>query len=138
MTKKKQDSMWYRKTNGSINLTSSEADIMRIVWDEGEPVTVRDVYERMRMKKSIAYTTVMSVMDKLAKKGFLIQDKSAAAYVYTASMSDAEVAGNILDSVIDKVLAGAAEPLVARLLGTKKKLSQQQVKKLEERLKKKG
>lgn len=133
---RERKSYWYRDSASSTNLTSAEAEIMRVVWDVAEPVTVRDVYELLRERKRIAYTTVMSIMNKLAKKGFLVQDKSATAYVYSAAMTDVEIAGNILDSVVDKVLAGASEPMIAKLLGSRKKLSAQKIKKLEELLKK--
>lgn len=134
---KDKGSYWYRDSASTTNLTSAEAEIMRVVWDMGKPVTVRDVYETLREQKRIAYTTVMSIMNKLARKGFLTQDKSATAYVYSAVMSDEEVAGSIMESIVDKVLAGASEPMIARLLGSRKKISPQQQKKIEEILKKK-
>ena len=76
-------------------------------------------------------------MNKLAKKGFLNQDKSATAYIYSAAMTDTEVAGDMLNSIMDKVLDGAAEPMISHLLGSKKKLSAEQLKKIEALLKKK-
>lgn len=133
---KNKKTLWFRDSTRATNLTPSEAAIMRVVWDAGEPVTVRYVYETLRKKKKIAYTTVMSVMSKLAKKGFLKQDKSTTAYIYSATLSDTEVAGNILDAVVDKVLDGASEPMISRLLGSKKKLSPQELEKLEALLKK--
>lgn len=136
MTQKKK-TYWYRDSVSSTNLTSAEAEIMRVVWDTGGPVTVRDVYESLLKQRKLAYTTVMSIMSKLTKKGFLLQDKSGTAYIYTAAFTDAEVAGNIIDSVVNKVLDGAAAPLISRLLGSKKKLTAEEVEKLEELLKKK-
>lgn len=109
---------------------------MRVVWNAGEPVTVRYVYETMRKQKKIAYTTVMSVMNKLAQKGFLTQDKSGTAYIYSATLSDAEVAGGIMDAVVDKILGGASEPMISRLLGSRK-LSARELKELEKLLHKK-
>jgi len=134
---KNNKTYWYRDSDSSTNLTSAEAEIMRVVWDAGNPVTVRDVYETLREQKRIAYTTVMSIMNILTKKGFLIQDKSSTAYVYSAAVTATEVAGNILDSVITKVLDGAAEPMISRLLGSKKKLTPEELAKLEYLLKKK-
>jgi len=136
MTKNKKD-FWYRDSDSSTNLTSAEAEIMRVVWDADEPVTVRRVYEELRERKQVAYTTVMSIMNILTKKGFLSQDKSSTAYVYSATVSDTEVAGNIMDSVISKILDGAAEPMISRLLGSKKKLTARELAKLEDLLKKK-
>ena len=93
---------------------------MRVIWDLQRPVTVRDVYENLLEKKRIAYTTVMSMMAKLARKGILIQDNSSTAYLYSPTFSDADVAESMLEGIIDKVLAGAAEPIFARLLGSRK------------------
>jgi predicted transcriptional regulator len=48
------------------------AEILETVWDsESEPMTVRKVYEELRKKTKIAYTTVMSTMDRLYDKGLL-------------------------------------------------------------------
>lgn len=134
---KKLKSFWYRDDAKGINLTPAEAEIMRVVWDMQRPVTVRDVYEILLGKKRIAYTTVMSMMAKLARKGVLKQDNSSTAYLYSPTLSDTDVAESMLEGVIDKVLAGAAEPIFARLLGSQKKLTAAQVDELVKLLKKK-
>ena len=78
-------------------------------------VTVRDVYEELRENRRIAYTTVMSVLRNLAAKGLLEQDKSQAAYVYRPKVTDEEVARGILDALVDKIMGGRREPLIAYL-----------------------
>jgi predicted transcriptional regulator len=88
-----------------------EADVLRVVWDRGE-VTVRDVYEELREKRRIAYTTVTSVLRNLAAKGLLEQDKSAAAYVYRPKVTDEQVARGILDALVDKIMGGDRGPLI--------------------------
>jgi predicted transcriptional regulator len=107
---------WQRKGR-SRDLTGLgwlEAEILRIVWDKGD-VTVRDVYEEMRLRRRIAYTTVMSVLRNLSAKGLLEQDKSQAAYVYRATVGDEEVARGILQAVVEKIMGGRTEPLIAYL-----------------------
>jgi BlaI family transcriptional regulator, penicillinase repressor len=107
---------WQRKGR-SRDLTGLgwlEAEILRIVWDKGE-VTVRDVYEEIRLRRRIAYTTVMSVLRNLAAKGLLLQDKTNAAYSYRPAVADVEVAFGILDAVVDKIMGGRVEPLIAYL-----------------------
>jgi predicted transcriptional regulator len=91
-----------------------EAEILRIVWDKGE-VTVRDAYEEIRLRRRIAYTTVMSVLRNLAAKALLEQDKTNSAYVYRPAVTDEEVARGILDAVVDKIMGGKVEPLIAYL-----------------------
>jgi len=48
-----------------------EAQVMRRIWARGEPATVRDIVGDLRRERPIAYTTVMTVMDNLRKKGWL-------------------------------------------------------------------
>lgn len=131
MTDKSKKPYWYRDDSRALVLTVAETEIMRIVWDLGRPVAVRDVYEVLRQRKKVAYTTVMSVMNKLAKKGVLSQDKEATAYVYSAAVSDTEVAGGMVDAVVERILGGVTEPLISRLLGPETRLSEKQIKRLE-------
>ena len=107
----------WRRRDRSRDLTGLgwlEADVLRVVWDRGE-VTVRDVYEEMRQSRRIAYTTVMSVLRNLAAKGLLDQDKGQTAYVYRPKVTDEEVARGILDALVDKIMGGRREPLIAYL-----------------------
>jgi len=107
----------WRKKSQSRDLTGLgwlEAEILRIVWDKGD-VKVRDVYEELRLRRRIAYTTVMSVLRNLHVKGLLEQDKQPAGYVYRALVSDVDGAQGILDDVVEKIMGGRVEPLQAYL-----------------------
>jgi predicted transcriptional regulator len=48
-----------------------EALVMRKVWDRGQPVTVREIVGDLQPERPVAYTTVMTVMDNLRRKGWL-------------------------------------------------------------------
>src|SRR5664280_149383 len=99
----------WRKKSRSRDLTGLgwlEAEVMRIVWDKGD-VKVRDVYEELRLRRRIAYTTVMSVLRNLHVKGLLDQDKEPSGYIYRAIVSD--------DDVVEKIMGGRVEPLQAYL-----------------------
>ena len=107
---------WQRRSR-SRDLTGLgwlEAGVLRIVWDRGE-VTVRDVYEELRERRRIAYTTVMSVLRNLAAKDLLEQDKSQAAYVYRPRVTDIEVARGILDALVDEIMGSHREQLIEYL-----------------------
>ncbi len=109
---------------------SLEADILAIVWEK-ERVTVRDVYEALRERRPIAYTTVMTVMNNLVKKNLLTQDRSNLAYLYTPAIPGAEVAKTILDSVVARLLGGRANVAVSHLLGLHKILTAEQMDELQ-------
>jgi len=118
---------WLRSTKGApfTGIGSLEADILAIVWEK-EKTTVRDVYETLRERRKIAYTTVMTVMNNLVKKHLLAQDKRNIAYVYTPEIPGREVAQIVLDSVVDRLLLGHANVAVSHLLGLERELTPEQ------------
>ena len=67
-----------------------EAVIMHLVWDHDSPVTVRELLGELQQDRAIAYTTVMSTMDNLHRKGWLARAKDGKAYRYTATASREE------------------------------------------------
>ena len=107
-----------RKKIGIGGLGPLEADIFTVVAEE-DSITVREVYERLRKERKIAYTTVMTIMGNLAKKGLLKQNKKSVAYVYSPVYKNTEVAFSIVNKVVDKLLAGDKKPLLSYLLGVK-------------------
>lgn len=83
-----------------------EAEIMKTILSIGEPVTVRAVYEALRKKKSIAYTTVMTVMNNLANEKkkevpLLEQDKANTAYVYKPTKTSVELATDLCAPILE-------------------------------------
>lgn len=92
-----------------------EADIMEAVWRGGE-VTVREVYDRLGPRRGIAYTTVMTVMSRLAAKGLLVQKREGTAFLYAASRSREEFATETAAQVIDELLADFAAPTMSRFV----------------------
>lgn len=59
-----------------------ESAIMDVLWSSGESATVRRVLEELRGTRVIAYTTVMTVMDNLHRKGWLQRERDGRAYRY--------------------------------------------------------
>ncbi|HWF79479.1 MAG TPA: BlaI/MecI/CopY family transcriptional regulator [Streptosporangiaceae bacterium] len=73
-----------------------ETVIMHLVWDHDRPVTVRDLLGELRQEREIAYTTVMSTMDNLHRKGWLARVKDGKAYRYTATASREEYSARLM------------------------------------------
>ena len=119
---------WLRSTKGApfTGIGSLEADILAVVWEQGR-TTVREVYETLRERRQIAYTTVMTVMNNLVKKHLLDQDKSNIAYVYTPAIPGREVAQTVLDSVVMRLLRGQYNVALSQILKLDKELTQEQV-----------
>ena len=83
-----------------------ETVLMHMVWDHGGPVTVRELFDELRQERVIAYTTVMSTMDNLHKKGWLARVKDGKAYRYTATASREEYSARLMR----EALAGGGDP----------------------------
>lgn len=68
-----------------------EAQVMQILWAAREPLTVRDVLERLNRgrRPSLAYTTVMTVMTRLADKEILLRELDGRGYRYEPAVGDA-------------------------------------------------
>jgi len=73
-----------------------ETVIMHMVWDRDSPVTVRELLDELRHERAIAYTTVMSTMDNLHRKGWLARAKDGKAYRYTATASREEYSARLM------------------------------------------
>jgi BlaI family penicillinase repressor len=96
-----------------------ELQIMNVVWDRGR-VTVRDVYEELRKRRQVAYTTVMTMMNILDQKGFLKRiPGEERAFVYEPARSRQTVMRATVTEFIDRVFGGSANPLMLHLIEDK-------------------
>ena len=78
-----------------------EAVIMHRVWDHDGPVTVRELLGELQAGRDIAYTTVMTTMDNLHRKGWLARVKEGKAYRYTATASREEYSARLMREALD-------------------------------------
>lgn len=95
-------------------LTPQELAIMKVVW-RLDQATVRDVYEALRAKRDIAYTTVMTMMKILEEKGYLKKSRVDRAFLYRPAQPRHQVVGDIVRDFLDRVFDGAAAPLLLHL-----------------------
>src|SRR3954470_15037874 len=85
-----------------------EREVMTQLWAAGEPLTVRQVHERLSAERGLAYTTVMTVLDRLAKKGVVTQQKADRAYRYTATQTREEMTAALMLDALSATPDGAA------------------------------
>jgi predicted transcriptional regulator len=82
-----------------------------VLWDRGSPATVRDVADLLR-DRELAYTTVMTVLDRLAGKGMVERERAGRAWVYRPAASrEAYIAQLMLDALD---LAGSRDAALVR------------------------
>lgn len=93
-----------------------ERDVMEVIW-RGQPVNVRDV--QSQLPRAAAYTTVMTTLDRLFKKGFVQRERRRRAFVYTAAYSREQVQAAVASGLLTGFLeegSGAARPLLSNLV----------------------
>ena len=95
-------------------LTPQELAIMKVVW-QLDKATVRDVYEAVREKRPVAYTTVMTMMKILEDKGYLKKTQVERAHVYRPTRPRQQVVGAMVRDFVDRVFDGATDALVLHL-----------------------
>jgi BlaI family transcriptional regulator, penicillinase repressor len=100
----------------SRTLTAHELEMMQIVWDHEDAVTVRDVYQDLRARRPIAYTTVMTTLKTLEQKGYLKSAQQDRANVYRPTRPKHHVIKAMVQEFVDRVFNGAAQPLVLHLV----------------------
>src|SRR5262249_13600179 len=96
-------------------LTPQELAIMKVVW-KLQSATVRDVYEQLRSKRDIAYTTVLTMMKILEQKGYVKKSRAEKAFVYRAAKPRAQVIGGMVREFVDRVFDGASRPMLLHLV----------------------
>ena len=104
-----------RKESSNRKLTPLETLIMNALWDES-PAAVKQVQERLRFVKPMAYNTVLTMMRILRDKGFLASERKGRADLYRPIVTREDVGRRSLGELINSFFSGSAEALVSQLL----------------------
>jgi BlaI family transcriptional regulator, penicillinase repressor len=99
----------------ATTLTPHELEIMKLVWARGQ-ATVRDVYEALCARRRIAYTSVLTMMNVLERKGHLRKRTEGRSFLYQPTRPRGRVVGALVRDFLDRVFNGAAEPLLMQLV----------------------
>lgn len=77
-----------------------ESAVMDRLWAWGGPTPVRKVFEDLYRQRSVAYTTVMTVMDNLHRKGVLSRERAGRAYLYRPVKTRDQYVGDLLEDAL--------------------------------------
>ncbi len=97
-----------RRWDAAGLLGSLEAEVMAVLWQAGTPLSVRETADRLNADRAalLAYTTVMTVLSRLAGKGILARQRSGRGYAYrpvardTAEIAVRDVLGQFGDAAL--------------------------------------
>lgn len=111
-----------------------ERQIMDVVWRYGK-LTVREVTDSLKRKRSIAYTTVMTVMNRLTEKKILSRKERGGAFVYAAVQDRERFMTSASDHVIKSLISQCGEAAIAQFIETLDQVDPKKLALLEKKLK---
>jgi predicted transcriptional regulator len=91
-----------------------ELQILRYVAD-CQPVSVREVADHVAATSGKARTTVLTVMERLREKGYLVRRKKGGVYRYSPKRSQTDVLRSLVADFVREALGGSVSPFVAYL-----------------------
>jgi predicted transcriptional regulator len=97
-----------------LDLAPLELDCMNTLWPLGE-ATVREIRDGLAPRRPRAYTTIMTIMDRLARKGVVERRKVGRAYKYVPNLSEDDARAQALGQVVESFFRGSREAVLAHL-----------------------
>jgi predicted transcriptional regulator len=97
-----------------LDLAPLELDCMNTLWPVGE-ATVREIRDRLAERLPRAYTTIMTIMDRLARKGVVTRRKVGRAFVYRANLTAEQARAQAVGQVVQNFFGGSKEALLAQI-----------------------
>jgi predicted transcriptional regulator len=95
-------------------LGALESQVMDALWSTDDPMCVDDVRRILQESgKDSAYTTIMTTLARLYRKGFLAREMKGRAYYYAPRISRRELGSSVTKQVIDGLLGAFAEPTMS-------------------------
>lgn len=92
-----------------------EGTVMRHLWAAEGGATVREVYEQMRQSRQIAYTTVLSTIHNLHRKGRLSREREGKAHRYRPTATHAEYSATVMREALSS--GGDSEAILTHFVG---------------------
>jgi BlaI family transcriptional regulator, penicillinase repressor len=95
--------------------TDQELEILKVIWQRGQS-TVREVHQDLLQHRKIAYTTVLTMMGILERKGHLKKTAGERAYIYSPARPKRRVVATMVDEFVKRVFNGSTRPLLVHLV----------------------
>ena len=83
-------------------LGNLERSVMDHLWDTDEPQTVRQVHDAVCTRRPLAYTTIMTVLQRLAKKNLVVQHRDDRAHRYAPTHGRDELVAGLMVDALDQ------------------------------------
>ena len=101
-------------------LPDSELDIMLVLWNHEPPMGRLEIERVVNEKKKLAPTTILSLLTRLEKKGFVSSKKEGKMNLYTPLVTQEEVQAKESDEFVERTFSGSLPGFLTAFLGNKK------------------
>jgi len=108
-------------TNPQGNLSAAQYEIIEAVWEYREKgATVAEIWEAISRGRGVARTTVLNLVSRLEKRGWLVRREDEKPVRYLAALDRERTAVLLTDGFVEDFFGGSARQLVMSLLGSKR------------------
>jgi BlaI family penicillinase repressor len=92
-------------------ISPAETEILRIIWELGQ-ATIQQIHEKLPARRKIVYKTVLTLVRRLERKGYVEHKRQGKAHVYSAVVKREDVVRRTVLDFVDRLFGGDAGPLV--------------------------
>ncbi len=123
-----------KPADARLRPTDSELEILRIIWEDG-PCSVRQVNEKLNLKRKVGYTTTLKLMQIMHEKKLLNRKEKGRMHIYSAAIREEDTQKLLLERFVESAFGGSAMQLVMQALG-KHRATPEELEKLKELIRK--
>ena len=99
-------------------LTELQITIMRVLWDRGQ-ATVAEICEALKADRSLALTTVATMLSRLEKRGVVVHETRQRQFVYRATVTEHEVRRSMIEELTERLFDGDVTAVMSHLLSAR-------------------
>jgi len=111
-----------KRVTGKV-LGNLESEVMEIIWSLKGEASVKCVAEILSKKRKIAYTTVMTVMARLASKGVLVRHMNGPSYLYKPKVTKNRFIAKAAHSIFSSAVSNLGDEVLAHFIKEIQKIS---------------
>jgi BlaI family transcriptional regulator, penicillinase repressor len=101
-------------------LTPVQFEIMQLIWSSAEGMTIGEIWEAIRTGRDVSRTTVLNLVDRLEKRGWLKRRKDEGVFRYAAAVERQSAKSQLAADFVQEFFDGSAANLVMSLLGSQR------------------
>jgi predicted transcriptional regulator len=101
-------------------LTPVQFEIMQLIWNSRQGLTIGEIWDAIRSGRDVSRTTVLNLVDRLEKRGWLKRRKDQGVFRYAAAVQRQSVETQLASDFVQEFFDGSAANLVMSLLGSQR------------------